>query len=136
MFWIVLDCLYPEIIYTFAGQCGYNLDKVNCTSSLFSLPKPFALEVNLLYVALFPSLSVIQFCMINQLLPFPFEVLGSSKKSKFHSLISGFLCIYIFQALDTLLELSASSNEQPNGYYESTSGEDMQYLLESSENVC
>ncbi|KAG6401384.1 hypothetical protein SASPL_138240 [Salvia splendens] len=50
--------LYPKLIYTFAGQCGNNLDK----------------------------------------------------------------------ALDTLLELSASSNEQPGGYYESTSSE-------SSENV-
>ncbi|XP_057772475.1 SMR domain-containing protein At5g58720 isoform X3 [Salvia miltiorrhiza] len=39
------------------------------------------------------------------------------------------------KALDTLLELSASSNEQPSGYYESTSSEDTQYLLESSENV-
>lgn len=41
-----------------------------------------------------------------------------------------------FQALDVLLELSASSKEQAGGYYESTSSADAKYLLESNDSVC
>lgn len=50
--------------------------------------------------------------------------------------ISGFFTLYFFQALDTLLELSASSKEQPNSYYESASSKDAQYLHKSSNSVC
>lgn len=47
-----------------------------------------------------------------------------------------FFTLYLFQALDTLLELSASSKEQPNSYYESASSKDAQYLHKSSNSVC
>ncbi|KAH6836642.1 hypothetical protein C2S53_005261 [Perilla frutescens var. hirtella] len=39
------------------------------------------------------------------------------------------------KALDVLLELSASSKDQPSGYCESTRSEDAQYHLESTNNV-
>lgn len=52
----------------------------------------------------------------------------------FHKLV--FYAFCLFQALDVLPDMPASSIEQRSGYYKSTSREDSQYLLEPDSCVC